>query len=313
MNILTKEEKEYLSSGKFEVDYPNLIKILNEPRFTMKDLGVAPRDATYWSKQEILPKLLDTTTTRRKYTLKQAIWIKLIQQLRSFEVSLNIIKLIKQHLLEGELNYLDLLENEKLIEVLEFIEKKASGDPEKIREVLNDPETREQLQNENVDMFELMILYTIVFRVDTSFLAFNDGQCLPYMYSKHDLMRSEVPDFDTIFKTPHLLLSISQAYSQLIQDWSEKEWFENVSIVTEDERKVLKLLKEDKTKELKIFKKNGEIDRVIQVSIKDPNPIGQFSSHLVRNGYQTMTISTRNGKLVHFKNEVSMKMKDIPE
>ncbi|MCB9223115.1 MAG: MerR family transcriptional regulator [Crocinitomicaceae bacterium] len=312
MNILTEDELEYLKSGNFDQDYPNLLKVLNEPRFTMKDLGVTPRDATYWSKQGILPRLLDTSTTRRRYTLKQAIWIKLIQQLRSFEVSLNIIKLIKEHLLEGELNFRELLENEKVMEFFAKIER-MSGDPEKIRDILNDPEVLEEMERERVDMFEWMILNTIIFRRDTSYLAFNDGQCMPYLYSKHDMMRSEVPNFDTIFKTPHILLSISQAYSQLIQDWSEKEWFENVSIVTEDERKVLKLLKEDKTKELKIFKKNGEIDRVIQVSIKDPDPIGQFSNHLVRNGYQTMTISTRNGKPVHFKNEVSMKMKDIPE
>ena len=72
ITILDQEELDYLTSSEYKFDYPGLIDAMNTPQFTIKDLGVNARDATYWSKKEILPELEGTTTTRRKYTLKQA-------------------------------------------------------------------------------------------------------------------------------------------------------------------------------------------------------------------------------------------------
>ena len=64
---------------------------------------------------------------------------------------------------------------------------------------------------------------------------------------------------------------------------------------------------------MKIMKKGNEVDRVIIVKNKSIDAIEEFANHIVRNGYQTMTISTRQGKPVHFKNEVSVKLKNVPE
>ena len=51
----------------------------------------------------------------------------------------------------------------------------------------------------------------------------------------------------------------------------------------------------------------------IKVAQESINAVEEFSNHIVRNGYQTITISTRQGKPVHFKNEVSIKLNNIPE
>ena len=126
-------------------------------------------------------------------------------------------------------------------------------------------------------------------------------------------MKKNIPEFESIMKNPHIVLSISQAYSQLIQDWSEKKWFNEVSIVTKDEKKILALLNDPSTKELKIMKSNNKPDRAILTQDKSINAVEEFSNHIVRNGYQTITISTRQGKPVHFKNEVSIKLNNIPE
>ena len=72
INILDQEELDYLNSSEYKIDYPGLSEAMDVPRFTISDLGVTARDATYWSKKEILPKIKGGNTTRRKYTLKQA-------------------------------------------------------------------------------------------------------------------------------------------------------------------------------------------------------------------------------------------------
>jgi hypothetical protein len=111
-------------------------------------------------------------------------------------------------------------------------------------------------------------------------------------------------------KRPHIALSVSQAISQLIQDWMKKEWSDDISIVTNEEKKILELLRDDKTEELQIFKKDNKPERVIQVSKNKTNAIQDFANYIVRNGYQTITVSTRQGKIVNFKNEVSLKLKE---
>ena len=311
-SLLDFDEQEYLTNQRYKVDFPGLKEAMSIPRFTISDLGVTARDATYWSKKEILPEILDGSTTRRKYTLKQAIWIKLIQQLRKFDVSLAQIKKIKSHLLMPELKVSELMKSEQMNQILE---KLAQNDEEieAYKKRMNDPKFLKSLEGQNVDIFEIMVLNTIIFRRDVSFIVNVDGFCLPYVFEKHEMMKKNIPEFESIMKSPHIVLSISQAYSQLIQDWSEKKWFNELSIVTKDEKKILALLKDPSTKELKIMKSNNKPDRVILTQDKSINAVEEFSNHIVRNGYQTITIITRQGKPVHFKNEVSIKLNNIPE
>lgn len=312
INILDKKELDYINNCRYEIDFPRLREDMDVPRFTVNDLGVTARDATYWSSKEILPKIIYGNTTRRKYTLKQAIWIKLIQQLRSFDISLNQIKKIKDHLLTSDLNIKELIQSDQVNLIIERIFEK-DGKLEEYKKLIKDPSFLQEMESEQLDIFEIMVLYTIIFRKDVSFIVTVDGYCLPYVFHKHELMKKNVPNFELLMKSPHIVLSLSQAYSQLIQDWSEKKWFNEVSIVSNDEKKILSLLRNKDTKELKIMKKDNEVDRVILVKNKSINSIEEFANHIVRNGYQTITISTRQGKPVHFKNEVSINMKNIPE
>ena len=312
INILNQEELEYLNSSEYKFEYPGLRNAMDVPRFTISDLGVTARDATYWSKKEILPEVKGGNTTRRKYTLKQALWIKLIQQLRSFDISLNQIKKIKDHLLTSDVNIKELMENEQVNIILEKLVDK-DGQLEEYKKLMKDPSFLKELEGQNLDVFEIMVLYTIIFRRDVSYIVTVDGYGLPYVFDKHEIMKKNFPEFELLMKSPHIVLSLSQAYSQLIQDWSEKKWFNEVSIVSKDEKKILGLMRDKTTKELRIMKNKDEIDRVILIKDKSINAIEEFANHIVRNGYQTITISTRQGKPVHFKNEVSIKLKNIPE
>ena len=312
INILDQEELDFINNSKYKVDYPGLSEAMNVPRFTVSDLGVTARDATYWSKKDILPEIKGGNTTRRKYTLKQALWIKLIQQLRSFDISLNQIKKIKKHLLTPDVNIKELMQTEQFNLIVEHLTEK-DGNLEEYKKLLKDPSFIKEMENEQVDIFEIMVLYTIIFRRDVSFIVTVDGFCLPYVFDKHEMMKKNVPNFELLMKSPHMVLSLTQAYSQLIQEWSEKKWFNEVSIVSKDEKKILGLIRDKSTKELRIMKNKNKVDRVIIIKNKSINAIEEFANHIVRNGYQTITISTRQGKPVHFKNEVSIKLKNIPE
>ncbi|MFT5104040.1 MAG: DNA-binding transcriptional MerR regulator [Candidatus Latescibacterota bacterium] len=312
LSAINQQELEYLLNAGYLEDFPGLQNSMNIPQFTIKDLGVTPRDATYWSKKEILPEITGANTTRRKYTLKQALWIKLIQQLRTFDISLKQIKKIKDNLLKPDSNFKNIMEDDQVKLVIEHLAEK-DGQLEEYKQALKDPAFLRKMENIQFDPFENMVLYAILFRRDVSFIVTVKGESFPYVFDKHEVIKKEVPGFEKMMKSPHIVLSLTQAYSQLIQEWREKKWFDDVSIVSKDEKKILGLLREKSTKELKIMKNGSEVDRVILVADKSINAFEEFANHIVRNGYQTMTISTREGKPVHFKNEVSIKLKNIPE
>ena len=312
LNIINEEELNFVLNSKYKIDYPGLSDAMNTPQFTISDLGVKARDASYWSKQGVLPKLIGGHTTRRKYTLKQGLWIKLIQQLRSFDVSLAQIKKIINELLTSELSVKEIMASDQMKLIIEKL-LENEGELEKYQEALKNPDFIEDIESQQFDLFEIMVLYTIIFRREVSYMVYEDGLCFPYIYDKHEIMKEQIPGFDQYIKTPHILLSLSRSYSQLIQDWSEKKWFNEVSIVSKDEQKVLELIRDNSIKELRIMKNKNEVDRVILIQDKTITAIEEFANHIVRNGYQTITISTRQGKPVHFKNEVSIKLKDLPE
>lgn len=120
INFLTKKENEFITSGKYVSEYPKLHSTISEPRFLISELDVAARDATYWDKQGILPEMRGKGA-RRKYDFVQAIWIRLIKQMRSFGVSISIIKSLKDHLLTPKFNLEDLINHPKGLEVLQLL------------------------------------------------------------------------------------------------------------------------------------------------------------------------------------------------
>ena len=181
------------------------------------------------------------------------------------------------------------------------------------KDMIRDPSFLQEMESEQLDVFEIMVLYTIIFRRDVSYIVTVDGYCLPYVFDKHEMIKKNLPEFELLMKSPHIVLSLSQAYSQLIQEWSEKKWFNEVSIVSKDEKKILGLMRDQTTKELKIMKNKDGVERIILVKDNSINAIEEFANHIVRNGYQTITISTRQGKPVYFKNEVSINLKNIPD
>jgi hypothetical protein len=74
--------------------YTALLDIINEPRFYIKDIGVSGKVMNDWIKYALIDETKEKGTWR-KYTLKEAIWIKLIEELRFFGIPLKTIKNFK--------------------------------------------------------------------------------------------------------------------------------------------------------------------------------------------------------------------------
>lgn len=93
-NFLSDEQMEILRNLEYSSEFPLVAESMEKPNYTIADLNISPRDATYWDKQGILPTVKGPGM-RRKYDIPQSIWIKLIQQMRSLGIGLTTIKKLK--------------------------------------------------------------------------------------------------------------------------------------------------------------------------------------------------------------------------
>lgn len=77
--------------------YNSLLKNIHEPIFYLKDIGVSAKVMNDWIKYALVDEVKEKGKWRR-FTLKEAIWIKLIEELRFFGIPLKTIKAIKENI-----------------------------------------------------------------------------------------------------------------------------------------------------------------------------------------------------------------------
>lgn len=302
----TKEEMSFIREMRFVDEYPQLMDTLNKPRFSIKDIGITPRDATYWDQQGVLPKLMTSGSTRRLYSLSQAIWIKFIQQLRHHGIPLKKIIEYKKVILGEELDLKAMFEDKEALSKMKEIFKN-SDKAEEFEKLLGIPELDSILEEVQFSVFDMLILLSIVVRKSYGYIVPMNDDIFPYCFDQHDQFKLHKENFSSIMKSTHFYLSISDALSELISDWFEKDWFNELSLLNKKEEEILQLLRDPYTAELHIFKdKAKDPDRVIKVEKERSIAVDEFAKYILKNGYQKIQVQTRKGNIVNFRNEISM-------
>lgn len=309
MDLLSIEEKKYLKSRNYEKDFPQLEETLTEPRFLISELGVSARDATYWDKQGILPETKGIGA-RRKYDLVQSIWIKLIQQLRSFGVPISLIKKVKDELLNFNINLTSLFETPKVKEVIQAIIE-AGGYDGKLEDIINSGNIKNLLKDESIDLFKTIIKSIVIFRKPISILVLKEGQIIPYAPEQHNYKNEFNETIKEALNKPHISLSITTAYSELVQDWSSKPFFEEISLLSTKEIEIFNAIREPNLKSVKIKYSGGEIDLMEVVKNEKISTDKKFLEVISSNGFHTITVKSRNGNIVHYENAQMRKIKSV--
>jgi DNA-binding transcriptional MerR regulator len=300
MTQSTNEEIDFLTSPAFIEEFPNLMNKIQEPRFSINDLNIAPRDATYWDKQGALPKIKGVGL-RRKYDLLQSVWIKLIQQMRSLGISHETIKNLKEKILEPKLN-LNQIDPEIVNKLLNELQMKYGS-------IVTEQELITSFKETLPSAFEAAVVSTIVFRKGHNCLVNKDGDYLLYCTSDHLTLIENNKDFFDFISKPYFSISFANAYQSLVKEWSPKSFFLEASLLSETELEILNSIRRDDINSLKIRYKEGEpdlleIEEQKQISIEQ-----RFLDVIAKNSFQKITISTRNGKIVNYVNKIQHKLK----
>ncbi len=297
-NIMSIEEAKILTDSLLIEEFPHLIDELLVPKYSINDLNIAPRDATYWDKQGILPQVKGPGM-RRKYDIIQSVWIKLIQQMRTLGIGLNSIKILKENLLEPKLD-LSNFDQETLLYMLNQLKSKYD-------ESLSPENLLLEMRENGPSVFKSSVLATIIFRKPFQYIVNKEGDYILYDLQRfQEIITKE--EFVEFISEPHFSISISEAYRSLISEWSPKPYLKNNSLLSETELKILEYIRRDDVNSINIRFKDGEpylleIDEINTISIEQ-----RFLDIIARNGFQKITINTRNGKIVNYENKILKKL-----
>lgn len=297
--LMSVEEIELLTESLFTEEFPNLLDELLESKYSINDLKIAPRDATYWDKQGILP-VVKGPGMRRKYDIVQSIWIKLIQQMRSLGIGLNTIKSLKENLLEPKID-LSRVDPTTLLSLIDEVKKKY-----------DDSLTPEQLLAEFAEngpsIFKSTVIATVIFRKSIHCIVNKDGEYVIYDSQRHHDLLTKEKEFAEFVSEPHFCISFSEAYRSLINDWSPKPFLKEISLLSETELKILELIRRNDINSITIRYKEGE-PYLLEVDEKNKVSIEQrFLDVISKNGFQKISVTITNGKIVHFENKVLKKL-----
>lgn len=295
-NGQNKDLEKLLANGKhLATKYPDIFREINDPRYSIGDIGLNSRVLNYWEKKGLFLKEHDPRK-RKKFDLVDSVWMKMIQKLRQFDISLVAINNIKDMLVSRpEINESSKAAIEKVVLGLSSEDERAAA-----RLFMQSKEFSTIMENIELNLLQVVVIDVILLRNQYSFLINAEGELMPFKINELEfLMQQE--EWRQLFSNSHVSISVNELLEGLVDELGEVE-ASNVKILSEDEMQVLSALKEDgvKTVEINISQDGSrKAEKIILTKNEAIDGSKRMSELMLRNKYEDITVKSENGKIVY--------------
>ncbi len=294
LNDLAKNDPEYL------IDF-------GEKKYKPSDIGIDARNLLNWKKNGLLPSI-QKDKKWNKFDLTEAIWLKIIIELRKLNISLDRIHLIKEQLF-AKINLVLLLKQhsdarEQLLKLL-----KDGEDLETLNELLNSPEVEPQAELEKLTALDLIIVDLIITKSKVRILFDLTGKVIVHKdhYQKE---LNDLEQYRNIIENTHVSISLNQMLYDLTNELIEPKHALRLQILTEKENKILEFIRGAKAKKVEITYDAQYEPQVIRITRSQQARVAlkRVQELLIRGGYQDVKITTEAGRVVHVEDIMKIKL-----
>ena len=240
-----------------------LHEVLNEQRLSAKDTGVNYRVINHWDEKGIIRFTRATKDSNRKFSFIDFIWIKIVNELRSFGVKLPVIQKIASDIYQP-LPMRTVFDN--LSNNLDVLKDYEGSDKEGFINFLKSGEYK----NADVDSLNLGFTYlhlliaeAVTTRNSVSLIVFNDGEWFPYLRDS-DYLYTDKLLYKKEFSS-QVRVNITELIFQFILDDYLIEYCNGLHLFTPQEIKLLYYIKEGDYKKIMVLfksKKNEPVEIV---------------------------------------------------
>jgi hypothetical protein len=297
--------------------------VLTEKIFTLRDIGdISNRVMHNWVKENLVPgykvipkkksldKLDSTIHTWHRFSFLDYVWLRILIELRKFDVSFSIIQRIKENLLFNIAigQFLELLKDH--IDQIENIIPKEHQD--EFHAWLESPEKDSDIAeiHSKLNFLFFLLCEIIIDKEDISLVIDNEGIVYPYSLVYHE-RHKEDEEYIQVISGHHISISLTKIISEFISNSKELEKNPlRLKLLSEQEIKIVNLLRTEKLKELKIrFDENSKPVLIELTSNKKANLDTRIVDLIYNNGYFSISIETAEGKVIHCRNTRKIKLK----
>ncbi len=278
---------------------------IDEKKYKPTELGLTTRVANLWDQNQLY---LEENKSRQwnRFDLVESVWIKLVMELRKFNVQYQFIKAVKSHLIIQPFNDADLLKK-----VFEQIRINESDDPivAEVSKELNKEHVKNYIKSLQTNILELILRDTIVLRNNYIIIILPSGELIPIQSNYEN--ESEVIETINFYKTQtHISISINSLLSELMVKLSTTEFQSKLKIITEEEQRVLDVLRLENITKVEIsYKQNSKKINTIEFTTESPiEKQSRLSDIILTGGYQNISIKTQAGEIVHCSNKTKIKL-----
>ena len=297
-----------------------ILGFLWERKHSLDSLGISSKNIFDWAKQGLL---LDPVKpkARRKYSIVEFVWLKLIVGLREFGLPLQSIRNLRETLLavitfpEIFDAYLDPTNEKEFI--AEFGEEKLNAIRSEIMEMKNgQSETEMQEFFDSIFSAEMRFMTTLISylvlnavdsRKEVNFFINAKGDCL-IGASENDFQETEEKRF---FIDPYIKYPLSNLLSEFLQqdDIVSHEEILQYKLLSKKELLLIDLLKKDNLVSLTVRLDQHQQIKLIETeeNVRVDNARGKITDFIMRNNYQEIVCKTQDGKVTSLRRKTKYK------
>ena len=281
-------------------------EVLCEERLSVKDTGVNYRVINHWDEMGIIRFIRNVEGGNRKFNFVDFIWIKVVNELRSFGVKLPDIQKIASEIykplpvmelfdtLANNLELFNGLEGESKDDLMDFLKKGEYKNTD--FDALN--------INLNFNHLHILIAEAISTRNSVSIIVFNDGEWFPFikqnehLYSKELLYKKEY--------SSQVRINITELIFKYIMEDYLIEYANGLHLFTQQESKLLNHIKVGDYKKV-IVKFKSKKHEPIEI-IKSKKAQEEIIHIFREKKYREFILTDKKGIELITKNEESKKI-----
>lgn len=231
-----------------------LYEVLSEERLSAKDTGVNYRVINHWDEKGIIRFTRNKKESNRKFSFVDFIWIKIVNEMRSFGVSLPVLQKMASEIFEP-LPMKELFDN--FANNLDALKKFEVEDKEEFLNFFKSGEYKTADYDSlpfKFNYLHILIAEAIATRNSVTLIVFNDGEWFPFIKDNEHLYPKEL-----LYKkefSSQVRINITELIFKFILEDYLTEYFNELHLFTHQEAKLLYYIKEGAYKKVVVLFKS---------------------------------------------------------
>lgn len=281
-------------------------EILNQRPLSIKDAGVDSKIFHVWKAKGLVDFVERGKWAR--LSLVEYLWLQVLETMRKFGCSIKLMKNVYDELFtrafEENLAEINLLNNLAYYQNLKKNRPLTIDETEllqKLEEIHNDPQNNIGFRSE-ISYFYQLVLDCLKYKAESGIIIFEDGTFCKFSKSPYEDKKGNANIKEVA--RPHLYIPISSYLLEFIEDKEKDKFLIKTGLLSEDEYRVIREIRNKNVKSIKItFKENEHSVEKIECDKKGlikGEEAKKVMALLGLKNYAGIQLNTRDGKTLSF-------------